>query len=308
MLAVPQFRDDFFRWQQLITPHWLHQLVSGAAVRAGPARHWCLLEVGCDGHADFLTRHIPGATYLDTHALEEAPYWNKVPDSVLLALLLKLGICHDTTVIVYGRNLLAAARAAHLLLYAGVRDVRFLDGGFQGWERAGLPCVAGPAPQGQSAGDFGKVFPACPHYLINLKQAQALTLQAGAALVSIRTWDEFTGKTSGYSYISAKGDIPGALWGRAGQGSDVNDMSAFLDTGKRLRCAHEITEFWRLEGIHPGLLSAFYCGTGWRASLAFYCAWLMGWERICVFDGGWFEWSEKYTSSAAVANHAQPAW
>ena len=85
-------------------------------------------------------------------------------------------------------------------------------------------------------------------------------------------------------------------------------MSAFLDTEKRLRCAREITEFWRLEGIHPGQLSAFYCGTGWRASLAFYCAWLMGWERICVFDGGWFEWSEKNTSSAAAANHAQPAW
>jgi len=211
---------------------------------------------------------------------------------VLLALLLKLGIRHDTTVIVYGRNLAAAARAAHLLLYAGVSDVRFLDGGFHGWTRAGLPCAAGPAPHSPSATDFGTVFPACPHYLINLRQAQALSQQASAALVSIRTWDEFTGKTSGYSYISAKGDIPGARWGQAGQGSDVNDMSAFHDAEKRLRRAHDITEFWRLEGIHPGLQTVFYCGTGWRASLAFYCAWLMGWERISVFDGGWFEWSE----------------
>jgi thiosulfate/3-mercaptopyruvate sulfurtransferase len=36
---------------------------------------------------------------------------------------------------------------------------------------------------------------------------------------------------------------------------------------------------------------AFYCGTGWRASLAFFYAWLMGWEHISVYDGGWFEWS-----------------
>lgn len=298
MIAVPEFRDDFPRWQQLITPHWLHQMLTGAAPRAAPAKHWRVLEVGCDAHDAFLAGHIPGATYLDTYALEEAPYWNKVPDPVLLALLLKLGICHDTTVIVYGRNLSAAARAAHLLLYAGVSDVRFLDGGFHGWERADLPCVAGPAPQGLPATDFGTVFPACPHYLINLNQAQALSLQTDAALVSIRTWDEFTGKTSGYSYISAKGDIPGALWGRAGQGADVNDMSAFLDTRKRLRCARDVTDFWRLEGIHPGLQTAFYCGTGWRASLAFYYAWLMGWERISVFDGGWFEWSEKKTAAA----------
>jgi rhodanese-related sulfurtransferase len=38
----------------------------------------------------------------------------------------------------------------------------------------------------------------------------------------------------------------------------------------------------------------FYCGTGWRASLAFFYAWLMGWEQIAVFDGGWFEWSSVY--------------
>jgi thiosulfate/3-mercaptopyruvate sulfurtransferase len=36
---------------------------------------------------------------------------------------------------------------------------------------------------------------------------------------------------------------------------------------------------------------AFYCGTGWRASLAFFYAWLMGWQRISVYDGGWLEWS-----------------
>lgn len=30
----------------------------------------------------------------------------------------------------------------------------------------------------------------------------------------------------------------------------------------------------------------------WRASLDFYYAWLMGWENISVYDGGWFEWSQ----------------
>jgi thiosulfate/3-mercaptopyruvate sulfurtransferase len=48
---------------------------------------------------------------------------------------------------------------------------------------------------------------------------------------------------------------------------------------------------WAAAGIHRDLDIAFYCGTGWRASLAFFYAWLMGWERISVFDGGWFEWS-----------------
>ena len=34
-----------------------------------------------------------------------------------------------------------------------------------------------------------------------------------------------------------------------------------------------------------------YCGTGWRGSEAFFNAWLMGWPRVAVYDGGWFEWS-----------------
>ena len=35
---------------------------------------------------------------------------------------------------------------------------------------------------------------------------------------------------------------------------------------------------------------AFYCTTGWRASGTCLYAYLMGWEKIAVYDGGWFEW------------------
>ena len=289
---MPEFRNDLARRQQLIKPHWLHKHLTANGTRADSPRCWRLLEVGHEESEDFLISHIPGAAYLDTQALEEAPYWNKVADPELLCLLLALGVCHDTTVIVYGRNLAAAARAAHLLLYAGVSDVRFLDGGFQGWTRAGFPCSSGPAPYGPPETDFGVAFPACPHYLISLPQARKLLQEPGGALVSIRTREEFTGKTSGYSYIPAKGDIPGALWGHAGRGPDVNDMRDFHDSEKRIRSAHDISSFWHMEGIRSDMHIGFYCGTGWRASLAFYCAWLMGWEHISVFDGGWFEWSQ----------------
>jgi len=169
----------------------------------------------------------------------------------------------------------AAARAAHLMLYAGVKDVRLLDGGFHAWLRAGLPCAAGAPQRYPPATSFGATFPGCPHYLINRRQAKALLAQTDGALASIRTWDEFTGKTSGYSYIKARGDIPGARWGRVGHGADVNDMSAFHRPDGSLRPTDEIRQFWRHEGIHPGLQTAFYCGTGWRASLAFFYAWMV---------------------------------
>ncbi|UUZ74889.1 hypothetical protein LP414_22325 [Polaromonas sp. P1(28)-13] len=134
---MPHFHAASPRWQQLITPAWLARLVAGASVSAAPANGWRLLEVDCGAPGAFLQSHIPGAAYLDTQCLEEGPFWNKVSDSALLQLLLGLGIRHDTTVVLYGRNTTAAARAAHLMLYAGVKDVRLLDGGFTAWLRAG---------------------------------------------------------------------------------------------------------------------------------------------------------------------------
>ena len=58
-----------------------------------------------------------------------------------------------------------------------------------------------------------------------------------------------------------------------------------------MRSAAEIERMWNEAGIYRGMHIAFYCGTGWRASLAFFYAWLMGWEHISVYDGGWMEWS-----------------
>jgi thiosulfate/3-mercaptopyruvate sulfurtransferase len=253
--------------------------------------HCRLIEVGCNGCHLFEASHIPGAGYLDTCAIEGAPLWNKVPDDVLLGVLLAHGIRHDSTVILYGRNNLAAARAAHLLLYAGVADVRLLDGGFAAWQAGSHPCESGPASPVAPAAGFGIPFPAHPAYLVDKAQARALLGRTDAALVSIRSEAEFLGKVSGYSYIAARGDIPGALWGRAGEDGDVNSMSAYHRADGTMRPADDIAAMWAEGGITSNQRIAFYCGTGWRASLAFFYAWLMGWPEIAVYDGGWLEWS-----------------
>ncbi len=284
-------RRDLPRWRHLVTPAWVAALVAGAPVVAAPAGAWRLFEVGCGAVDAFVDGHLPGAGYLDTAELEGGPLWNKVPDPALERVLLAHGIRHDVTVVLAGRHPLAAARAAHLLLYAGVADVRLLDGGVAAWIRAGLALERGPPRRWPAAGAFGAPFPARPDYLFDMARTRGLLARGDGTLVSIRTWNEFTGRTSGYSYIAVRGDIPGALWGRAGEGDDVNSMSAFHDAGGRMKPAAEILSMWQAGGIRPGRPVVFYCGTGWRASLAFFYAWLMGWERIAVYDGGWCEWS-----------------
>jgi len=276
------FRRDLPRSRQLVTPAWVVALAGGGAR---------VFEVGCGAPDAYAAGHIPGAGYLDTMWFEHGPLWNKVPDTALERVLLAHGIRHDATVVLYGRNVLAAARVAHLLLYAGVADVRLLDGGFAAWQRAGLPLEPGLTRPGPAADDFGAPLPARPDYLLDMDQVRTLLRHGQGTLVSIRTWNEYIGKTSGYSYIDARGDIPGALWGRAGEDGDVNSMAAFHHADGRMKPAADIRRMWGTSGIHAGRQAVFYCGTGWRASLAFFYAWLMGWDDIAVYDGGWCEWS-----------------
>lgn len=282
-------RKALVRWQQLVDPAALAR--SLATAPAPLPAGWRLFEVGFGALPDFLAAHIPGAAYIDTGELETPPLWNKVSDAALTALLLRHGVRHDSTVILYGRNHLAAARAAHLMLYAGVADVRLLDGGFKAWLALGLPCSAGLARGHAPAADFGAVVPVHPEYLLDMAQTRRLHQADPAALVSVRTWNEYIGKTSGYPYIPARGDIPGALWGRTFIDDDVNSMSEFHRADGSMADAHDIARMWAGASVDPARQAVFYCGTGWRASLAFLYAWLMGWEHISVFDGGWCEWS-----------------
>jgi thiosulfate/3-mercaptopyruvate sulfurtransferase len=224
----------------------------------------------------------------------------------LLQVLRQAGVCAGSTVILYGRNTLAAARVAQLMLVAGVQDVRLLDGGLAAWCAAGHALQQGPervpfaldhgvnrdpAAHVHPGGVQSERFVPRPDYLIDTAQAKALRLQNDGALVSIRSRAEHLGEMSGYSYIDARGDIAGALWGHAGVDGDVNSMGSFQDALGRMKPAADIAALWREAGIGPEMQIAFYCGTGWRASLAFFYAWLMGWPRISVYDGGWFEWS-----------------
>lgn len=131
--------------------------------------------------------------------------------------------------------------------------------------------------------------PAQPQLMLDMEQARGLLHRQDASLVSIRSWPEFIGTTSGYSYIKPKGEIAGARWGHAG--SDSTHMEDFHNPDGTMRSADDITAMWKAWNIKPEQQVSFYCGTGWRASETFMYARAMGWKNVSVYDGGWYEWS-----------------
>lgn len=288
-LQKPDRLQKLPHFEQLVYPQWLHDLQKGKDVVAKPAGEWKVLEAGWGAPKLYLLSHIPGAGYIDTNEVESEPLWNKVSDQQLKAMLAKHGIRHDTTVILYGRDVYAAARVAQIMLYAGVKDVRLLDGGWKTWSDADLPVERGTAPKVKPEPNFGIAIPAQPQLMVDTEQARALLHRKDASLVSIRSWPEFIGTTSGYSYIKPKGDIAGARWGHAG--SDSTHMEDFHNPDGTMRSADDIAAMWKSWNILPEQHIAFYCGTGWRASETFMYARAMGWQNVAVYDGGWYEWS-----------------
>ena len=138
--------------------------------------------------------------------------------------------------------------------------------------------------------EFGARIPVLPELAVDVPEAKEIIASPNAELVSVRSWPEWIGEVSGYNYIEKKGRIPGAVFGNCG--TDAYHMENYRNVDHTIKEAGDVAQNWAEAGISPDKHCAFYCGTGWRGSEAFFNAWLMGWPRVSVFDGGWFEWSK----------------
>ncbi|MFC2084181.1 sulfurtransferase [Bacteroidota bacterium] len=291
------------RYNKLVPPEWINGLISGNTPREYNGNSYVICHAHYRNCEDYAMGHIPGAIELDTLTLESPKTWNLRTPSEIKETLESKGISHNTTVILYGRfsypdindpypgssaGHLGAFRCAFIMMYAGVKDVRVLNGGIQSWEDAGYELTTGET-EPSLIDEFGAEIPARPELAIDVPEAKELLESDTGDLISVRSWLEFIGKLSGYNYIEKKGRIPGAIFGNCG--SDAYHMENYRNLDYTTREYHEIAEMWSEANILPEKHNAFYCGTGWRGSEAFYNAYLMGWPKISVFDGGWFEWS-----------------
>ena len=296
--------DRLPNYDRLVTIDWLKDVLAGGTPEAAPTGRFLLFHVNFGVPEEYAEGHIAGAAYLDTNWLEDPADWNRRSPEALDQALRSLGITRDTTIVVYGRDTIgdanekwpgrragqiAATRALMILRYAGVDDVRLLDGGYDWWVQAGNPVeTTERLPEPVEA--FGASIPVRPEVIVDIAEAKEIIADPeGAALVSVRTWREHIGQVSGYNYIGPAGRIKGDVWGNCG--SDAYHMQHYRNVDNTMREYPEITANWAEAGITADKWVAFYCGTGWRASETWFYAYLQGWERIAVYDGGWFEWS-----------------
>ncbi len=282
--------DSFPHFQYSVSPEWLYALMQGEQPETYHNNQFMLFEVswGTLEKAKAYTQHIVGAYHFDTDWVEgEAPVYNLADPQQIEQNLLQHGITKDKTIVLYSDNPLAAYRVFWALKWAGVEDVRVLNGNLATWMDAGFPTETKVnLPQPETA--FGTTIPANPQINISQPEQAYARQQQGLKLVSTRAWEEFIGEASGDEHIQAAGEPQGAIWGFSG--SAPSNVADFYDPDDTLRNPKEIVALWQDQHIQQGDQLAFYCGTGWRASVPWFMTQLLGWQNTAVYDGGWNAW------------------
>ncbi|MHC4938470.1 MAG: sulfurtransferase [Planctomycetota bacterium] len=258
--------------------------------------------------------HVPGAIRVHPSYFEAGtdrsryyPHYqhpgdgNLLPDAELTRVIERLGIAPDTPVIVYGREpegTMAAARVAWALLYAGVHEVGLLDGGLDAWLEAGgettahIPSASDTNWTGPAAGHPAASWQVRTHLRASTDEVRAAATARGTSrLVDVRRRGEWDGADEDhYPFRLAGGHIPTAV--------HQGDWDTLVDHATKRMAPHvqAVARRWREEGILDACVQAgrktliFYCGTGWRSSIAFLVACLLGLPAK-NYEDGFYGWS-----------------
>ena len=242
-----------------VSPEWIKSVIDG---KQEESKDFVILEAAWGEVADdkaYTEGHIPGALHMNTDYIESEEFWNIRTPEEITELMKKYGITKDTTVITYGNSPVISAddRVAMTLLWAGVENVKNLSGGIDAWKNAGYELETTVNEPKATDKDFGVTIPAHPEYILSIDQVKdKLKNDKNFKLVSIRSRDEFEGKTSGYGYIDRAGEPLGAIWGH-----DTDDGSYNNEDGTVANIV-TVKKYLAESGASLGNEVSYYCGTG----------------------------------------------
>ena len=232
--------------------------------------------------------HVPTSVHINTDTVEPPPQWMLASDEELAKFANDYGFTKDDTVIVTGPDVMASYRVAVELRYIGINDVRVLNGGNNAWTSAGYELET-KSNKPVAGNDFGATIPANPDLIDTQAELKEMLKDSNNVLVDNRSWDEYIGKISGYSYHDKKGRIPGAVYGYAG--TSATTLEDYRNIDNTMRNAAEIKALWKDAGIDTNKHLMFMCGSGWRAAEVLTYANVMGFDNTSLYSDGWIGWS-----------------
>ncbi|WIG62015.1 MAG: Thiosulfate sulfurtransferase, rhodanese [Ktedonobacterales bacterium] len=277
-MTTPPTSTGYIHPEVLVDTEWVAQHLDDANVR--------IVEADEDPLLYDALGHIRNAVKLDWHVDVQDPvrrdFVNKADFETLMR---RYGIANDTTVVFYGdKNNWYAAYSYWLFKLYGHGDARIMNGGRTKWEaeqREYTKDVPNFAPTTYTAKE--------PDLSLRAfrRQVEDVLEHGSAALVDVRSPDEYTGKLLhmiNYPQEGAQrgGHIPGAQnipWATA-----ANSDGTF-------KSAEELRQIYGGKGIVPERDVIAYCRIGERSAHTwFVLTQLLGYPNVRNYDGSWTEW------------------
>lgn len=232
--------------------------------------------------------HIPGAVHVDwTTDLNDPLRRDYITREGFSALMSRIGVTPDTTVVFYGdKNNWWACYAFWVFQLFGHTNAKVMDGGRLKWEKEGreltreVPKITPTTYEAPERNDAE----------IRAFRDEVLRhVEKKGQLVDVRSPEEYAGTRlhmPDYPNEGALrgGHIPGAKnipWAKA-----INPEDGTFKTAAELR---EL--YLNNASLQPDQPTIAYCRIGERSSHTwFVLKYLLGYERVRNYDGSWTEW------------------
>ena len=236
----------------------------------------------------YASGHIPGAVQVDwTADLNDQLRRDYLGKSGFEALMSRIGVTPDTTVVFYGdKNNWWATYAYWVFQLFGHEKAKVMDGGRLKWEKEGRELTREvpqyPATEYKAKDrDDSKIRAFRDQVLKHIEQDKPL--------VDVRSPDEYSGRLlhmENYPNEGALrgGHIPGAKnvpWARA-----ANPDDGTFKPAAELRAI-----YLEEQGLKPDYEVIAYCRIGERSSHTWFVLRnLLGFKNVKNYDGSWTEW------------------
>ena len=252
------------------------------------------IRSGIDNGGDrsaFRKAHIPGSvysSYTDDGWRESRDGVTGVmpPVSSLERLISGLGINNGDTVVLVPAgtgptDFGSAARVYWTFKVLGHDAVTILNGGFAGWNEAGLEVASGEGAQRPFGTFKGELQ---PKLLATLEEVDDARQNQGQ-LVDARPADYFTGKEQS-SATKAAGTIPGAM--------NLPHQNFLSQQGKAWYLNSDtIAGQLQSTSLDRDKRAIAFCNTAhWAATDWFVLSELAGFDEVALYDGSMAEWSQ----------------
>lgn len=220
--------------------------------------------------------HIPGAVFVNVFSDLCCP--SKIMEAEPFAQLMSnLGIGDNTTVVIYDTSGgIWGARLWWALMYYGHTNVKMLNGGLLAWIMAGQPLET--AVPSVTPADFHAITQ--PQWIATMDEVRKAVKNKKVSIVDALPWPYYTGDLHQYArpgHIKSAVSFPApdmidGIWQTVLPPEDLSRMISRI-------------------GLDPGKRTITYCGGGYAGAHAAFVLYLMGFNKVGLYDGSLMEWA-----------------